>query len=112
MLGRCHIYARGVSIRVMRLPWILFGMTAALAACEDDTGNHTFPETELDEVPAAISNQGHVRITFRSLGNANTFICRLDGGDPSMCISPFEADVADGAHTFEVAAGLNQNIDE
>ena len=79
--------------------------------CSDDGGNKTAPDTALVEVPDAISNQGRVRILFEARGNANAFLCTLDG-HTSTCISPFEADVADGEHTFEVAAALNANVDE
>jgi hypothetical protein len=65
----------------------------------------------LVETPAAISNQGHVRILFEARGNANSFLCTLDG-QTSQCVSPFEADVADGEHAFSVAAALNANVDE
>ncbi len=95
------------------LGWFLVVVVGgALVACGDDGGNRTPPETELDTVPAAISRETHVAITFHAAGNANGFVCRLDGATPSQCIPPFEADVTDGMHTFEVAAALNNVVDE
>ena len=98
----------------MRHPLAWFGLISilAMAACSDGGGNHVAPETALDDVPAALSNQTHVRITFHAEGTANTFLCTLDGQTPSTCLSPFEADVAEGMHTFEVSAGLGTSFDE
>src|SRR5262245_46183191 len=111
MPERCHVFRGGASTSEMR--WISgVVLTLAVAACDEVDGNKSVPDTALEEVPAAISNQRHIRISFRALGNANRFLCKLDGSEPSMCIAPFEADVADGEHTFEVAAALNLNIDE
>ena len=93
----------------MQRLWLL--SVVAVIGCSDDGRNKTAPDTALVETPATLSNQQHVRILFEARGNANGFFCTLDG-QTSSCISPFEADVADGEHTFEVAAALNQNIDE
>src|SRR5687767_1964370 len=90
--------------------WLLLSLVVAVG-CSDDGRNNTVPDTALVEVPDAISNQRHVRILFEAKGNANGFQCTLDG-QTSQCISPFEADVTDGEHTFEVAAALNDNVDE
>lgn len=79
--------------------------------CSDDGRNKTTPDTALVEVPDGVSNARHVRILFEARGNANSFLCTLDG-QTSQCISPFEADVADGEHVFTVAAALNDNVDE
>ncbi|MBA3395623.1 MAG: hypothetical protein H0T89_23470 [Deltaproteobacteria bacterium] len=84
----------------------------AVFGCSDDGGNKLAPDTALVETPPALSNAGRVRILFEARGNANTFFCQLDANPPSPCVSPFEADVADGDHTFAVAAALNQNVDE
>ena len=51
----------------------------------------------------AVTNQPHVRITFHAEGIANRFTCQLDGNAPIACTSPFEADVTDGDHAFQVA---------
>ena len=93
---------------------VFFAIAAAvtISACADDGVNHTAPDTALDDVPAALSNQTHVRITFHALGNANGFVCQLDGATPSPCISPFESDVTDGDHLFEVSAALNTGVDD
>src|SRR5687768_5604959 len=87
-------------------------LCVVVAGCSDDNRNKTTPDTALVETPAAVSKETRVRILFEALGNANTFFCKLDDGAPSPCISPFEADVSDGEHTFEVAAALNANVDE
>ncbi|MCW5802277.1 MAG: Ig-like domain repeat protein [Deltaproteobacteria bacterium] len=82
-----------------------FGLTS----CSDDGGQA--PDTALDAVPPALSNQKRVEITFHPLGNANSFFCTIDG-TTSQCISPFIMELADGAHTFEVAAALNAKVDD
>lgn len=78
----------------------------------DDGENRTPPDTALDAVPALISKDTHVSITFHALGNANGFLCKLDGNAPGQCISPFEADVTEGMHTFEVSAAVGTAVDE
>ena len=70
------------------------------------------PDTVLDSVPSALSREKHVSITFHATSNANGFVCSLDGGTPSPCISAFEADVTDGEHTFSVAAAMGKNVDD
>jgi Concanavalin A-like lectin/glucanases superfamily/Bacterial Ig-like domain len=86
-------------------------LVVAVVGCSDDGRNKTVPDTALVEVPDPLTNQRHVRILFEAKGNANGFQCTLDG-QTSQCISPFEADVADGEHAFAVAAALNDNVDE
>ncbi|MGN6107843.1 MAG: hypothetical protein ACTHU0_22235, partial [Kofleriaceae bacterium] len=90
----------------------LMGIALLIGACSDDGGARIAPDTAIDQGPAALSNQRRIQITFRNLGTANRFECRLDGGAPSACISPFEAEVDDGEHTFAVAAALNEALDE
>ena len=98
----------------MRRPptWLGPILLLVTAACGDGGGTHVAPDTVLDEVPAALSNETHLRITFHAEGNANTFQCALDGQTPSTCVSPFEIDTIEGAHTFEVAAGLGTTYDD
>ena len=90
---------------------LLLSVCLVVAACSDDDDSaKTTPDTALVETPSAISNQARVRILFEARGNANNFRCTLDGS-LSACVSPFETDVTDGTHTFEVAAALNMNVD-
>ncbi len=94
------------------LAFVLLVGSSVVVGCGDDGANRTPPETELDSVPAALSKEKHVSITFHANGNANGFVCALDGATPSQCIPPFEADVTDGEHTFEVAAAIGIAVDE
>ncbi len=86
---------------------LLLGVSAGC----DDGGNRTPPDTALDAVPALISKDTHVSITFHALGTANAFVCTLDG-NASACVPPFESDVTEGMHTFAVSAGIGNAIDE
>ncbi|HEY5938103.1 MAG TPA: hypothetical protein VIU61_25810, partial [Kofleriaceae bacterium] len=82
-----------------------------ISACSEDNDDGLAPDTAIGDVPA-LSNAPRVSITFTALGNANGFLCQFDGSAPFECISPFEADVTDGPHTFAVAAKLNAAVDE
>src|SRR4051812_35115201 len=82
------------------------------SGCGDDGGPKDAPDTVLDAVPAALTRETHVSITFHALSLANGFVCQLDGGAPSPCVPPFEAEVHDGTHTFEVSAEIGSVIDE
>jgi len=94
------------------LAWLVVLLGVSVVGCSDDGGKRMPPDTALDEVPAALSRETHVAITFHATGNANGFVCRLDGGTPSQCLSPFEADVTEGMHTFEVSAAIGTAVDE
>lgn len=93
-------------------PFALLVLVSSVVVGCDDGENRTPPDTALDLVPAAISRDTHVSITFHALGNANNFLCTLDGNPPGPCISPFESDVTEGMHTFEVAAAVGTAVDE
>ena len=82
-----------------------------ISACSEDNDDGLAPDTAVGDVPA-LSNAPRVSITFTALGNANGFLCQFDGSAQFECISPFEADVTDGPHTFAVAAKLNAAVDE
>jgi hypothetical protein len=89
-----------------------FALASLSVGCSDDGGSrHLPPETQIDDKPAAITNQTHVRITFHAEGIANRFTCQLDGNAAVACTSPFEADVTDGDHAFQVAAALDTTSD-
>src|ERR1043165_1089396 len=94
----CHTERGRASTSGMRT-FVLGATLATILGCSDDASHHLPPETGIDEAPAALTNQAHVRITFHANGIANRFICQLDGGGPTTCISPFESDVSDGDHT-------------
>src|SRR5690606_22958597 len=54
--------------------------------------------------PPALSASASATFAF-STGEDATFECRLDGGAPAPCASPVTYEgLADGEHTFEVAA--------
>src|SRR6185295_14989979 len=99
--------------------WAFGGMivvgaaVATIAGCSDGDGKlHLPPETAIDEAPAAITNQTHVRIAFHAAGFADRFRCQLDSNPQIDCGSPFETDVTDGAHGFVVAAASATTVDE
>src|SRR5262245_41330194 len=109
--GLVHLWLTSVLRR--GLGKLVFGAAVAVVAgCGGDGTPHRLPpETAIDEAPAAITNQPHVRITFHASGVANRFTCQLDSGAPSGCTSPFEADVSDGPHLFQVAAAVGETVD-
>src|ERR1041384_1972968 len=89
-----HTLPGRVSTPGMR--YFALGAISALAVgCSDGggMGRRLPPETAIDDKPAALTNQSHVRITFHALGLADHFTCQLDAGVPVLCASPFEADV-------------------
>ncbi|MEJ7598778.1 MAG: Ig-like domain-containing protein, partial [Kofleriaceae bacterium] len=91
---------------------LAISLLTVFSACAEDDGNKTKPDTTIGDVPAALSNQARVSISFSALGNANGFQCQFDDGPQFECVSPFETDVADGPHLFTVAAKLNTRIDD
>src|SRR5882672_3551506 len=108
----CHTAPGRASTGGMRNVVLGAALASTIPGCSDDASRHLPPETTIDDKPAALTNQPHVRITFHANGTANRFSCQLDSGAPSACISPFEADVADGDHTFQVSAALNATVDD
>jgi hypothetical protein len=93
------------------LAWSVLVLGVSVVGC-DDGENRSPPDTALDAVPSLISKDTHVSITFHALGNSNGFLCRLDDNVPGQCIPPFEGDVAEGMHTFEVSASIGSAVDE
>ena len=83
----------------------------ALAGC-DDGSSLSEPDTAIIEAPPALTNVARAEFRFENRGNANNFICRVDGAAWAVCLSPFVTTVVDGEHTFQVAAALNNLIDE
>lgn len=63
----------------------------------------TPPETTIDAAPDALSNDATPELEFSS-DEPGTFVCTIDGGAPEPCTSPFAPTLADGPHTFTVAA--------
>src|SRR5262249_22321007 len=76
--GGCNAVVRPATIAVMRS--LAFAVLASLVACggEDNGGRRLPPDTSIDDQPAAITNQTHVRIAFHAVGNADHFTCQLD----------------------------------
>jgi hypothetical protein len=63
------------------------------------------PNTEITSGPPAETQSTAARFEFRSDEQGATFRCRLDGGTPAPCASPWDyAGLAAGAHSFEVTA--------
>ncbi len=101
----------GRSIHARLLGHLLAIGSVAMTACGGGDGSQT-PDTQIDSQPPALTNIARATFSFKALGNANGFFCRIDQADPSTCIPPFIADLTDGDHTFEVAAAFNANVDE
>ena len=63
------------------------------------------PDTELTSGPPAETQSTAARFEFRSNEQGTTFRCRLDGGTPTPCSSPWDyAGLSAGAHSFQAAA--------
>ncbi|MDX6573646.1 MAG: acid phosphatase type 7, partial [Gaiellales bacterium] len=72
----------------------------------------TTPDTVIDSAPAPISNTRSGRATFHSTVTGATFSCAIDGGVPAPCMSPQTfSGLADGSHTFTVAASVGSATD-
>ena len=91
--------------------WLVVALGVSVAACSDGE-NRTPPDTTLVDVPALISKETHLSITFIAVGNANGFLCTLDDHPPAQCISPFEGELSEGPHTIAVAAAIGTTADE
>ncbi len=84
--------------------------TYADAATGDDTTldaggelDTTAPETTIDDAPAALSNDATPELVFSS-DEPGTFVCTIDGAAAEPCTTPHAPTLADGPHTFTVAA--------
>ncbi|HTJ47802.1 MAG TPA: Ig-like domain-containing protein [Kofleriaceae bacterium] len=64
----------------------------------------TPPDTTITKSPAALVNTATAHFEFESSEADSTFMCAIDGAAAVACTSPFEQNVADGQHTFSVAA--------
>jgi hypothetical protein len=64
----------------------------------------TAPDTFLDTSPKAATNQTAASFAFHSDDVTAKFKCTIDGGAETDCASPQSYTVAEGAHTFTVAA--------
>ncbi len=63
------------------------------------------PDTVITDGPASVVSSGDASFTFESPTGHAHFECRVDGGAWFACdAGTWTADVADGAHTFEVRA--------
>lgn len=70
------------------------------------------PDTYLDSAPPAGVASSSATFAFHASANAAVFTCQLDGGLPTPCASPMTyAGLADGAHTFSVAATVGTLTD-
>src|SRR5262245_23191846 len=99
----CNAVVRPATIAVMRTLGI--AVLVSLVGCGGEDGSRRLPpDTQIDDKPAALTNQTHARITFHAAGAADHFTCQLDAQAAGPCTSPFEADVTDGTHAFQVFA--------
>lgn len=69
------------------------------------TGDTAPPDTTITAGPSGLTSVDTPTLEFTSTEIRSTFQCRLDFGPLAPCSSPYTtATLADGAHTFEVAA--------
>ena len=70
------------------------------------------PDTVIDSSPANPSTSPSATFAFHSTITPATFACSLDGAAPAACTSPFTyTGLADGSHTFSVAASAKSGTD-
>jgi hypothetical protein len=70
------------------------------------------PDTTITSGPSGTVNSTSAAFAFTSTVGGSTFSCVLDGGTPTACTSPASySSLADGAHTFSVAASANGQTD-
>src|SRR5688500_1667081 len=81
----------------------------ALAACGEEEQLPT-PDTLIDAQPDALTNESTAQFSFRAVGTANGFQCSVDDATPTTCVPPLQLELADGMHTFSVAAAFNANV--
>ena len=98
-------------MRIVVLGVAVTSVVAGAAGCGEDEGRRVAPDTGIDQQPAALTNQTHALVAFHAIGNANGFLCQLDGAGPVNCSSPYQADVTDGDHSFQVTAKFNTAVD-
>jgi len=71
-------------------------------------GGSTAPDTTITGGPSGTVNTTSASFTFTSTVSGSTFACSLDGAAATACTSPASyTGLADGAHTFTVAATAN-----
>ncbi len=65
----------------------------------------TPPETTIASKPSSVTNKTNATFTFASSEAGSTFVCSLDGGTFTACISPQNyTGLANGNHSFQVQA--------
>ena len=70
------------------------------------------PETTITAGPTGTVNTTSANFSFTSTVGGSTFSCVLDGGAPAPCTSPAPySALAEGPHTFTVAASANGQTD-
>jgi chitodextrinase len=70
------------------------------------------PDTVIDSGLSPLSNTITGSFSFRSTVDGATFKCSIDGGTPATCTSPWTTPtLADGSHTFTVAATVGSLTD-
>lgn len=70
------------------------------------------PETTVDSAPDALTKDTSATFTFHASDPGATFSCTLDGAAAQPCTSPTTySGLADGDHTFTVAAAVGSSTD-
>lgn len=80
--------------------------TVPSGSCQSGaTDDLTPPDTTITSGPSGTTDDNTPTFTFTATEVGSTFQCRIDGGAWQVCTTPHTtAELADGAHTFEVRA--------
>jgi len=80
--------------------------TVPSASCQSGaTDDLTPPDTTITSGPSGTTEDSTPTFGFTATEAGSTFQCRIDGGAWESCTTPYTtADLADGAHTFDVRA--------
>lgn len=80
-----------------------------------DVRTYTFnvpPDTYIDSAPPVGTTSSTATFAFHASGSPSTFTCKLDAGANTPCTSPINyTGLAQQAHTFTVAATVNNSTD-
>jgi hypothetical protein len=83
----------------------LAGNTSPASAAHTVVVDTTAPDTTIDASPPSSTTSTAATFAFSTNESGATFLCRLDDGGYTACVSPVTySDLTEGAHTFQVKA--------